>query len=65
MARTRRTDAQLEVLGKVIEYRDLLRAELAKVEGHLAVAEELAAARRRRELDCWLASDFEASERLH
>lgn len=64
MSRTRRNEAQPDALGKIIEYRDLLRAELAKIEGHLAVAEKLSAMSQRRELDCWLASDV-VPERLH
>lgn len=65
MSRVRRDDAKPDALGNVIQYRDLLRAELAKVEGHLAVAEKLSAVSQRRELDCWLSSDIEAPERLH
>ena len=58
-------DSKPDALGKVLEYRDLLRAELAKIEGHLAIAEELSAASKRQELDCWLSSDIEAPERPH
>lgn len=65
MSKTRRGDVKPEALGEVLEYRDLLRAELAKIEGHLAIAARLAASERRRELDCWLTSDVEAPERLH
>lgn len=65
MSRTRRDNSKPDSLGNVIQYRDLLRAELAKIEGHLAVAEKLSAARRQRELTCWLASDVVAPERLH
>lgn len=65
MSRVRRDDAKPDALGNVIQYRDLLRAELAKIEGHLAVAEKLSAASWQRELTCWLASDVEVPDRLH
>lgn len=54
MLDARRLDLLADTLENEIRYRDLLRAELARMEAHLAVAAELAAAGRRRELSSWL-----------
>ena len=65
MSNARQGVSKSEVLGRAVEYRDLLRAELATIEGYLSIAETLSASNRRKELLCWLSSDLQAPERLH
>ena len=65
MLDARRLDLLADALENEIRYRDLLRAELARIEAHLAVAAELSAAGRREELSSWLLSAESETARPH
>ena len=61
----RRLNLMADVLENEIRYRELLRAELEKVEGQLAVAARLSETGERRQLDSWVLSSVSPPERLH
>lgn len=65
MSETDRSGSAPDALGRVVEYRDLLRAELARIEGHIAIAEKLSALATRQELECWLSSAIDTPKRVH
>ncbi len=65
MNRSRRFGAKRGLHKATLEYRDALRAELAKLEAHLNIAENLSAPSQRNQLESWLSNAIEPPEQLH
>lgn len=65
MNRSRQFGARRDLHKATLEYRDALRAELANVEAHLKIAENLSAPSQRNQLEAWLSNAIEPPEQFN